>query len=144
VLDFHSLFASSFSSCKIRNGIPCHTFVTGMNATDKYMGEFEQGVQAHAGPSLTGSPFTFWVSIHNRVYNVTDYVNSIRNEQTKQIEKDHPMAYLEPTLNNLVVNKLNEDATELFLSVYPDDRVLGCMDELFYVGIIDTRFDMSL
>jgi len=125
-----------------KNGIPCHTFVTGMNATDKYMGEFEQGVQAHAGPSLTDSPFTFWVSIHNRVYNVTDYVNSIRNEQTKQIEKDHPMAYLEPTLNNLVVNKLNEDATELFLSVYPDDRVLGCMDELFYVGIIDTRFDV--
>lgn len=125
-----------------KNGIPCHTFMTGMNATAKYMGEFEQGVQAHAGPTLSESPFTFWVSIHNRVYNVTDYVNSIRNEQTKQIEKDHPMAYLEPTLNNLVINKLNEDATELFLSVYPDDRVLACMDELFYVGIIDTRFDV--
>eukprot|EP00984_Skeletonema_dohrnii_P021803 scaffold10974_cov207-Skeletonema_dohrnii-CCMP3373.AAC.8 len=125
-----------------KNGIPCHTFVTGMNSTAKYMGEFEQGVQAHAGPALSESPFTFWVSIHNRVYNVTDYVNSIRNEQTKQIEKDHPMAYLEPTLNNLVINKLNEDATELFLSVYPDDRVLACMDELFYVGIIDTRFDV--
>ena len=125
-----------------KNGIPCHTFVTGMNATAKYMGEFEQGVQAHAGPSLSESPFTFWVSIHDRVYNVTDYVNNIRNEQTKQIEKDHPMAYLEPTLNNLVINKLNEDATELFLSVYPDDSVLTCMDELFYVGIIDTRFDV--
>mmetsp|Transcript_12488 Transcript_12488/g.20572 ORF Transcript_12488/g.20572 Transcript_12488/m.20572 type:complete len:1101 (-) Transcript_12488:1600-4902(-) len=125
-----------------KNGIPCHTFVTGMNATAKYLGEFEQGVQAHAGPDLSDSPFTFWVSIHDRVYNVTDYVNSIRNEQTKQIEKDHPMAYLEPTLNNLVINKLNEDATELFLSVYPDDSVLACMDELFYVGIIDTRFDV--
>ena len=98
-----------------KNGIPCHTFVTGMNATAKYMGEFEQGVQAHAGPTLSESPFTFWVSIKDRVYNVTEYVNSIRNEQTKQIEKDHPMAYLEPTLNNLVINKLNEDATELFL-----------------------------
>jgi chitin synthase len=125
-----------------KNGIPCHTFVTGMNATAKYMGEFEQGVQAHAGPTLSESPFTFWVSIHDRVYNVSEYVNSIRNEQTKQIEKDHPMAYLEPTLNNLVINKLNEDATELFLSVYPDDSVLTCMDELFYVGIIDTRFDV--
>ena len=125
-----------------KNGLPCHTFVTGMNATEKYMGEFEQGVLAHDGAVLLESPFTFWVSIRDRVYNVTKYVNDIRNEQTKQIEKDHPMAYLEPTLNNLVINKLNEDATELFLSVYPDDRILGCMDELFYVGIIDTRFDV--
>ena len=125
-----------------KNGLPCHDFVTGVNATSKYMGEFEKGVLAHDGSVLLESPFTFWVSIHDRVYNVTSYVNNIRNEQTKQIEKDHPNAYLEPTLNNLVINKLNEDATELFLSVYPDDRVLGCMDELFYVGIIDTRFDV--
>ena len=48
---------------------------------------------------------------------------------------------MEPTLNNLIIDKLNEDATELFVSVYPDDWILGCMDELFYVGIIDTRFD---
>merc|ERR1719217_1791667 len=106
------------------------------------MGEYSAGVLAHDGAILLESPFTFWVSIHDRVYNVTRYVNDIRNVQTKQIEKDHPMAYLEPTLNNLVINKLNEDATELFLSVYPDDRVLRCMDELFYVGIIDTRFDV--
>lgn len=125
-----------------KNGVPCHTFVTGINETAKYMGEFEKGVLAHDGGVLLESPFTFWVSIHDRVYNVTDYVNNIRNDQTKQIEKDHPMAYLEPTLNNLVINKLNEDATELFLSVYPDDRILMCMDELFYVGIIDTRFDV--
>ena len=125
-----------------KNGLPCHDFVTGTNATAKYMGEFEKGVLAHDGALLLESPFTFWVTIHDRVYNVTSYVNNMRNEQTKQIEKDHPNAYLEPTLNNLVINKLNEDATELFLSVYPDDRVLGCMDELFYVGIIDTRFDV--
>ena len=133
---------ANFNSEDVKNGLPCHDFVTGMNATAKFLGEFEKGVLAHDGAELIASPFTFWVSIHDRVYNVTDYVNNIRNEQTKQIEKDHPMAYLEPTLNNLVINKLNEDATELFLSVYPDDRILGCMDELFYVGIIDTRFDV--
>jgi chitin synthase len=125
-----------------KNGLPCHTFVTGMNATAKYIGEYEKGVLAHDASILMASPYTYWVSIHDRVYNVTRYINNIRNEQTKQIEKDHPMAYLEPTLNNLIVNKLNEDATELFLSVYPDDRILRCMDELFYVGIIDTRFDV--
>ena len=52
------------------------------------------------------------------------------------------MAYLEPTLNNLVINKLNKDATELFLSVYPNGNVLMCMDENFNVSIIDTHFDM--
>lgn len=133
---------SDFNFEDVKNGLPCHDFVTGVNATAKFLGEFEKGVLAHDGAALIASPFTFWVSIHDRVYNVTEYVNNIRNEQTKQIEKDHPMAYLEPTLNNLVINKLNEDATELFLSVYPDDRILGCMDELFYVGIIDTRFDV--
>ncbi len=44
---------------------------------------------------------------------MTDYVN---NEQMKQIEKD--------------------GTTELFLSIYLHDRVLVCMDELFYAGII--------
>jgi len=133
---------SDFNEEDIKNGIPCHDFATGTNATSKYLGEFVQGDLAHDGAVLVEHPFTFWVSINDRVYNVTDYVNDIRNVQTKQIEKDHPMAYLEPTLNNLVINKLNEDATELFLSVYPDDLVLQCMDELFYVGIIDTRFDV--
>lgn len=132
----------SFTEEDKKNGLPCHTFVTGMNETAKYLGEFEKGVLAYDGAVLLASPYTYWVSINERVYNVTEYVNNIRNEQTKQIEKDHPMAYLEPTLNNLVINKLNEDATELFLSVYPDDRILACMDELFYVGIIDTRFDV--
>jgi chitin synthase len=106
------------------------------------MGEFHQGQQAHDEAALTDSAFTFWVSIHDKVYNVTDYINSIRNEQTKQIEKDHPLAYLEQKLNNLVINKLNEDATELFVSLFPDNQLLGCMDELFFVGIIDTRFDV--
>jgi chitin synthase len=135
-------FCEDFTDEDKKNGLTCHTFVTGMNATNKYMGEYEKGVLAHDGSILAASPFTFWVSIHERVYNVTRYINEIRNDQTKQIEKDHPMAYLEPTLNNLIVNKLNEDATELFKSVYPDDRILRCMDELFYVGIIDTRFDV--
>ncbi|KAL3823052.1 hypothetical protein ACHAXA_005240 [Cyclostephanos tholiformis] len=133
---------SGFTEEDLKNGLPCHDFVAGINATAKYMGEFEKGVQAHDEEKLIDSAFTFWVSIHDRVYNVTEYVNSIRNEQTKQIEKDHPLAYLEQKLNNLVINKLNEDATELFVSLFPDDRLLGCMDELFYVGIIDTRFDV--
>ena len=133
---------SEFTDEDIKNGLPCHDFVAGRNATLKFMGEFHQGQQAHDEAALLDSAFTFWVSIHESVYNVTDYINSIRNEQTKQIEKDHPLAYLEQKLNNLVINKLNEDATELFVSLFPDNQLLGCMDELFFVGIIDTRFDV--
>jgi cytochrome b involved in lipid metabolism len=130
-----------FTEVDEKNGLPCHHFVTGMNATNKYIGEYEKGVLAHDLALLTDSPFTWWVSIHGRVYNITRYLNNIRNEQTKQIEENHPMAYLEPTLNNLIVNKYNEDATDLFSSVYPNDGILRCMDELFFVGILDTRFD---
>merc|ERR1719356_240879 len=126
------------------NGVPCHTFMAGMNKTAAIMGDFKQGDLAHDGKKLVDSPFTFWLSIRDRVYNVTRYINDIRNPQTMQIEKNHPMAFLEPNLNNLVINKLNEDATELFDAHYQgDDRVIPCMDELFFVGIIDTRIDYT-
>eukprot|EP00804_Cyclotella_cryptica_P030102 CCRYP_009519-RA/>CCRYP_009519-RA protein AED:0.07 eAED:0.07 QI:508/0.5/0.33/1/0.5/0.66/3/0/1145 len=129
---------SDFTDEDKKNGLPCHTFVTGINETAKYLGEFERVCWLTTAQScsrlltLTGSPLMIECTTSP----------STLITFTKQIEKDHPMAYLEPTLNNLVINKLNEDATELFLSVYPDDRILGCMDELFYVGIIDTRFDV--
>ena len=118
-----------------KNGLPCHDFVTGIDAAAKYMGEYKMGELFHDKAAFAESQL--WVAIYGRVYNVTEYVNSIRNEQTSQIEMDHPLAYLEPTLNNLVITKLNEDATDLFESVYPDDRVLKCLDELFYVGTIN-------
>jgi hypothetical protein len=87
---------SDFAGDDLKNGLPCHDFVAGINATVKYMGEFKKGVRAHDEEELINSTFTFWVSIHSRVYNVTEYDNNIRNEQTKQIQKDHPLAYLEP------------------------------------------------
>ena len=43
-----------------KNGFPCHEFVTGLNATARYMGEFQQGDLAHSGSVLLESPFAFW------------------------------------------------------------------------------------
>ena len=62
-----------------KNGVPCHTFMAGMNKTAAIMGDFKQGDLAHDGKKLVDSPFTFWLSIRDRVYNVTRYINDIRN-----------------------------------------------------------------
>eukprot|EP00957_Ditylum_brightwellii_P000618 48275-Ditylum_brightwellii.AAC.1 len=40
----------------------------------------------------------------------------------------------------MIINKVNEDATELYDELFANDEALSCLDELFYVGIIDERF----
>ncbi len=62
---------SAFTEEDVKNVLPCHDWVAGINATAKYMGQFKKGVQAHDAGQLINSAFTFWVSIHNRVYNVS-------------------------------------------------------------------------
>ena len=59
-------------------------------------------------------------------------------------DHDNEMAYLNEPLHNLLVNKLNEDASDLFRVVFPNEKhqeaMLSCLDELFYHGQIDDRY----
>lgn len=129
-----------FTKEDILSGLPCHDFATGINGTNKYLKEYERGVLAYSGPDLEFSP-GYLITIYDRVYNVTDYINNIKNELSFLIEEDHENAFLDPTLNSLVINKANQDATELYEALFVGNDTLKCMDELFYVGMVDTRFN---
>ena len=72
-----------------------------------------------------------WVVIHNRIYDVTSY---LANETY----------YLEESLDKLIKNKEGEDDTTiLFDRLYEkSETLLECLDDLFFVGVIDDRFSL--
>ena len=75
--------------------------------------------------------------IYNRIYNVTKYVSGLKNETTGSIEENSKNAYLNEDLNSLIINARGQDATEVYEALYNDDVALSCMDDLFYVGVMD-------
>lgn len=131
---------SDFTEEDILSGFPCHDFATGINGTRKFLGEYERGILAYSGADLEFA-HGYWITIYDRVYNVTEYINNIKNKESFLIEDDHANAFLEQTLNSLIINKQNQDATELYETLFVGNNTLNCMNELFYVGIIDTRFN---
>ena len=125
--------------------LPCHKDVSKARlGVDKWLGDYRVGKLAYHGPSLSnGGEGNFdFVVIRDKVYNVTNYVNDLKDENSGKIIKDpdeSDYAYLTPSLHSLIVNKLNEDATDVYEKLYATDDYIDCLDELFYVGVIDTR-----
>lgn len=116
----------------------CHSSV-GFRGIDAAMGDYERGVLAHRPQNLKNDPRTEWLVIYNRVYNVTKYVDSIKDELSREIDVDSENAFLSDDLNSLIVNKRGQDATMVYEALYNDDLALSCLDDLFYVGILDQR-----
>ena len=88
------------------------------------------------------------VSSPNQVYNVTSYVKNIKSSNsltwTRTIDESSPGAYLTMNLNKLVINKLNEDATDVFQALFgPEvqDEYQQCLDKMFYIGEINRAED---
>lgn len=71
-----------------------------------------------------------WITIFNRIYNITNYIN-------KNYE------YLDPPLHELVINKKNEDGTDIYKELYPNNSTIECLESQFYSGVIDTRFSLQ-
>ena len=56
------------------------------------------------------------------IYNVTDYIEGLKQVQLEfsyDTSHQNDYAYLNEPLHNLIVNKANEDASELFHVVFP-------------------------
>jgi chitin synthase len=58
------------------------------------------------------------------------------------MDKDSENAYLNEDLTSLIVNKRGEDATAVYEALYNDDVALSCLDDLFYIGVMDEPPDM--
>jgi len=116
----------------------CHSSV-GFRGVDKAMGKYEKGVFAHRLKSLENDPHTEWLMIYNRIYNVTKYIDSITDDQTGEIDAESENAYLSDDLNSFLINKKGQDATMVYEALYDDDTALSCLDDLFYVGVLDEK-----
>mmetsp|Transcript_24039 Transcript_24039/g.47974 ORF Transcript_24039/g.47974 Transcript_24039/m.47974 type:complete len:1182 (-) Transcript_24039:184-3729(-) len=116
----------------------CHEAV-GFSGVDEALGKYERGIFAHRMSNLKHDPHTDWVLIYDRIYNVTKYVNGLRNEQSGEIQEDSENAYLHEDLHGLIINKRGQDATAVYEALYDDDVALSCLDDLFYVGVLDDK-----
>ena len=106
------------------------------------MGDYERGVLAHRIQNLKNDEYTDYLMIYNRIYNVTRYIDSLKDETTGKIDADSENAYLSDDLNSLIINKRGEDATMVYEALYDDDVALSCLDDLFYSGVLDEPANM--
>jgi chitin synthase len=125
-------------------GLPCHKDVSKARlGVDKWFRDYKVGQLAFSGSSLQNDSNDWdWIVIQDRVYNVTNYVDGLRDENSGKVVKDpseSDNAYLSPSLHSLIVNKLNQDASEIYEKLYENDDYLDCLNDLFYVGVVDAR-----
>jgi len=150
--NFTNPTCQSFSELDILLGITCHTFMAGSKNTSKFIGDYtlasgELGVLSHTTVGLQGSGIDF-IIMYDRVYDVTNYVKAIRENQEPTTDEDegkkldnNPQAYLTSTLNKVIMNSLGTDATELYEALFGSVEYIQCLEELFYVGVLDDEFD---
>lgn len=124
--------------------LPCHkNVVKSRGGVDKYLGEHKFGTLAWAESTLINdSPDWDWIVIRDRVYNITNYISALRDAGSGKVEKDpdeSKAAYLMPSLHSLIVNKINQDATEVYDKLFATDEYIDCMESQFFAGIVDTR-----
>ena len=120
--------------------LQCHTTAVGFSGVDEYMGDYERGVFAHRLSTLENDEYSEFVMIYNRVYNVTRYIDSLKDEVSGEIDME--LGYLNGDLTSLIVNKRGQDATQVYDALYDDDVALSCLDDLFYVGVVDEPDNM--
>ena len=119
-------------------GLHCHRPV-GFSGLNRVLGDYERGILSHRLPDLKNDMHTDFVTIYGRVYNVTSYLESIKDEESRKIDPDSENAYLSDDLNSLIINKRGSDATFVYDALFDDDVPLSCLDDLFYIGILEEQ-----
>ena len=122
----------------------CHTNAVGFSGVNEYMGGHERGVLAHRLSNLKNDINTQWIMVYKRIYNVSIYIDSFKDNQTGVFDEGSEFAFLRNDLNRMILNSLGEDATGIYETLYnnEDDSVLSCLDDLFYVGVLDEKPNM--
>ncbi|KAI8328909.1 chitin synthase-domain-containing protein [Chlamydoabsidia padenii] len=80
------------------------------------------------------------ISIHEKVYDLTDYMNSARRYPQGSVPNYH---FLHPSIERLFITFAGSDATQAWEQMIMDpivrQRNLACLDNSFYVGKLDYR-----
>lgn len=144
--NFTNPTCASFSELDILLGITCHTFASGSQGVNKFLGDFQRGELSHTSVGLNAEGI-HWFSIYDRVYDVDTYVNEVRENQEPALDGEgqstdnNPSAYLTPTLNKVIMNSLGGDATDLYEALFGSSEYIACLEEMFYHGLLDDEFD---
>ncbi|KAL3791133.1 hypothetical protein HJC23_000553 [Cyclotella cryptica] len=140
--NFTNPTCAEFTDLDVLLGITCHTFAAGTVGVNKFLGDFERGMLSHTTVGLNGDGIE-WISIYDRVYDVTTYVKAIRENQEPAVDGEepsldnNPAAWLTPTLNKVIMNSLRSDATDLYEALFGSNEYLACLEEQFYIGLLD-------
>ncbi|KAL3767888.1 hypothetical protein ACHAW5_010131 [Stephanodiscus triporus] len=144
--NFTNPVCHDFTDLDVLLGITCHDFAAGSEGVNKFLGDFQRGELSHTTPGLNGMGIK-WFSLYDRVYDVTVYVDAINESQEPVVEGEtqnldnNPQAYLTPTLNKVIMNSLQSDATDLYEALFGSEEYIACLEEMFYVGLLDDEFD---
>jgi len=117
----------------------CHTSAVGFSGINKSFGNYEKGTLAHRQANLNNRADTEWIMVYNRIYNVTRYIDGITDEVTGEIDVKSENAYLSKDLTSLLINKRGQDATMVYEALFSNDIQLSCLDDLFYIGVLDEK-----
>ncbi len=100
----------------------CHVNTAGLDSVRNLLSDYREGVVVVPQWDL-GKEEQQWIRIDKNIYNVTQYVDSLRDPATRRIvtSPSHPNALLNENLHLVLVNKLNQDATSVFYDVFQDD-----------------------
>ena len=127
----------------VLEGAYCHDSIVGVQTSYAKFEPWLDGQVVIPRWELEEEKEMQFVLINNQIYNVTQYINALRDPQTNRLDKDpnHPNAYLSESLHLTIVNKVNQDATQVFYDVFKNDDYLFCLNELFFEAYLDDRFD---
>jgi len=117
----------------------CHTSAVGYSGIDKSFGNYERGTLAHRVTDLKNRPDTEWIMVYNRIYNVTRYIDGLKDKDTGKIDASSDNAYLSKDLTSLLINKRGQDASMIYEALFSNDIQLSCLDDLFYIGVLDEQ-----
>jgi hypothetical protein len=124
-------------------GAYCHDSIVGLQTSYAVFDPWLDGQVVIPRWELEEEMDMQYLLIKNKIYNVTQYINALRDPHTYRLDKDpdHPNAYLAKSLHLAIVNKVNQDATQVFYDVFENDDYLFCLDELFFEAYLDDRYD---
>jgi len=122
--------------------VSCHDQLVGVSAIRDYFGP-EHEARLVIPSWRLGENGMKWIRVDKTIYNVTSYIDGLRNNRTTVLDESHdnPNAFLMEKLHEFIVTTVNSDATAVWNELFPSEDIRGCMDELFYEALIDDRYD---
>ena len=98
----------------------CHSMVIGRKAVRDRFFSYSAGKTKVSQDDLNAMQ---WIQINDSIYNVTTYVESLRNKVHIDSDPDHPNAFLYRPMHDMILARLNGDATDFYHSVFDTDTM---------------------